>query len=74
MKIQGCESMILDIDCQNIMLNNFMYIVKNIMNIILIAAPILLILSLTITLSKMAMDPDEKKNPKSYHNGWWACR
>ena len=26
--------MILDIDCQNIMLNNFMYIVKNIINII----------------------------------------
>lgn len=60
--------MILDVDCQNIMLNNFMYIVKNIMNIILIAAPILLILSLTITLSKMAMDPDEKKNPKKIWN------
>ena len=60
--------MILDVDCQNIMLNNFMYIVKNIMNIILIAAPILLILSLTITLSKMAMDPDAKKNPKKIWN------
>lgn len=60
--------MILDIDCQNIMLNNFMYIVKNIINIILIISPILLILSLTITISKMAMDPDEKKNPKKIWN------
>ncbi len=60
--------MILDVDCQNIMLNNFMYIVKNIMNIILIAAPILLILSLTITLFKMTIDPDEKKNPKKIWN------
>lgn len=60
--------MILDVDCQNIMLNNFMYIVKNIMNIILIVSPILLILSLTITLTKMASDPDEKKNPKKIWN------
>ncbi len=58
--------MILDIDCQNIMLNNFMYIVKNIINIILIISPILLILSLTITISKMAMDPDEKRILKKY--------
>lgn len=66
MKIRGCENMILDIDCQNIMLNNFMYIVKNIINIILIISPILLILSLTITISKMAMDPDEKRILKKY--------
>ncbi len=58
--------MILDIDCQNIMLNNFMYIVKNIINIILIISPVLLILSLTITISKMAMDPDEKRILKKY--------
>ena len=57
--------MIIDIECSNIALNNFLYITKAILNIIMIVAPILAILSLIILFTKMTMDPD---NNKLIHN------
>ena len=53
--------MILDIQCSSLVLNNFLYITKTIMTIIMIAAPILAIISLIILFTKMTMDPDNKK-------------
>ena len=53
--------MILAIECKSVEMNNILYIVRSIMNIIMIVAPILAIIFLAILLTKKVMDPDEKK-------------
>ena len=53
--------MILAIECKSVEINNILYIVRSIMNIIMIIAPILAIIFLAILLTKKVMDPDEKK-------------
>ena len=53
--------MILEITCKSVEMNNILYIVKSIMNIIMIIAPILAILSLSFILTKKVMNPDDKK-------------
>ena len=58
--------------CESGLLNNFFYIVKNIMNIIMIVSPILAILSFTLTLFKMATDPENKKLIKNLKNSFTA--
>jgi len=62
--------MILDISntCNNSILFTFLSIVKTILNLLHIVVPLLLILSLTITLTKLAQNPDEKKAPKKIIN------
>ena len=46
--------------CNNSVLFTFLAIVKTILGLVHIIVPILLILSLTITLTRLAQDPDEK--------------
>ena len=58
--------------CNNSMLFTFLAIVKTILGLVHIIVPILLILSLTITLTKLAQDPDEKKAPKKILNSLLA--
>ncbi len=67
--------MFLDISntCNNSMLFTFLAIVKTALNILHIIVPLLLILSLTITLTKLAQDPDEKKAPKKILNSVLAA-
>ena len=58
--------MFLDISntCNNSMLFTFLSIVKTFLNVLHIIVPLLLIISLTISLTKLVQDPDEKKAPK----------
>ena len=58
--------------CNNSMLFTFLAIVKTILGLLHIFVPLLLILSLTITLTKLAQDPDEKKAPKKILNSLLA--
>ena len=51
-------------NCNDGIIGSFIYIFKNILNIIWIAGPILSILSLTINITILAKDPDEKKTIK----------
>ena len=60
--------MILDIECSSIALNNFLYITKTILNIIMIVAPILAIISLVILFTKMTINPDNTKLIKNLKN------
>ena len=60
--------MILEIQCDSIVMNNFLYIVKNIMNIIMIVAPILAIISYVIIFFNLLKDPEDKKTPKKVFN------
>ena len=60
--------MILNIQCNNIMINNFLYIAKNIMNLIMIFAPIMAIISFTIGFSRLLINPDEKKGINKIFN------
>ncbi len=69
--LEWSENMIL-VDIQNLChsaaLNSFMYMTKNILNAIIIIAPILAIISLTILFIKMMSDPDNKKLLKQLEN------
>ena len=67
--------MILDISstCNNSVLFTFLAIVKTILNVLHIVVPLLLILSLTITITKLMQDPDEKKAPKKIINSLLAA-
>ena len=56
------------IDCIDAALGNILSIIKNIVNIIWIAGPILAIISLAINLTLMVKDPDDKKVPKKIKN------
>jgi len=56
------------IDCSDAALGNILSIIKNIVNIIWIAGPILAIISLAINLTLMVKDPDDKKVPKKIKN------
>ena len=53
--------MILAVECNSVGINNILYIVKQFMNLIMIIAPILLIISLTILFTQLIMKPEEKK-------------
>ena len=53
--------MILDIQCSSIALNNFFYITKTILNIIMIVAPILAIFSGVLIFFQLTSNPDNKK-------------
>ena len=66
--------MILDITdtCNNSILFTFLVIVKTILNLLHVIVPLLLILSLTISLTKLVQDPDEKKAPKNIVNSLLA--
>lgn len=54
--------------CSSAALNAFMYATKNITNIIMIIAPILAIISMTLLFTKMMADPDNKKLLKQLEN------
>ena len=55
--------MLLDINnyCNTQAIASIILILKNIFNIIMIIAPILAIISLTFKISKIVLNPDEKK-------------
>ena len=53
--------MILAIQCNSVGINNILYIIKQIMNLIMIVSPILLIISFTILFTQLVMKPEEKK-------------
>ena len=55
-------------DCNNLVLGNVLGILRNILNIIWIAGPILAIISLTINIVKLSKDPDDKKIPVRIKN------
>lgn len=64
--------MILEIAC-DIYLNNFFYIVKNILNIIMIVVPILLIFFGAFSFIKLVKNPEEKKGNKRILNQFIAA-
>lgn len=53
--------MFLAMDCLDPALNGIMYLVKRLLNLIMILAPILAIIFLAVTFVKLARDPDNKK-------------
>ena len=53
--------MILEIQCNSIEMNNLFYVMKNIIQLIMIIAPILAIISLSILITKKIMKPDDEK-------------
>ena len=59
--------------CNNSILFTFLAIVKTLLNVLHIVVPLLLILSLTITITKLMQDPDEKKAPKKIINSLLAA-
>ena len=52
---------ILDVSCNSPGLNGILYVVKNLLNLIMILAPILTIIFLSVTFIKIARDPENKK-------------
>lgn len=54
--------------CEEIVFGSSMFIVKNVLNVIMIVAPILLMISLTIFFIKSMANPDEKKNFSKVRN------
>ena len=54
--------------CSDSILIPFLSILKNFLNIIHIVVPLLLILSVTLTITKLMQDPDNKKAPKKIIN------
>ena len=64
--------MILEIQCNSVGINNILYIVKQFMNLIMIIAPILAIISFIILLTQLVMKPDEKKLLKKLKNATMA--
>lgn len=55
-------------DCSNPAVGSIITILKNILKIVQIAGPILLIIALTITITKLVSNPDEKKYKKHIRN------
>ena len=55
-------------DCNNAILGNILYIVKNILNLIWIISPILAIISLTYHFTMIIKNPDDKKLPNKIKN------
>ena len=55
-------------DCESVILGNFMAIAKSIVNLIWIIGPILAIFGLSLNIIKLARDPDDKKLPKNIKN------
>ena len=53
--------MILATQCNSVGINNILFIVKQIMNLIMVVAPILLIISFTILFTQLVINPEEKK-------------
>ena len=64
--------MILAIQCNSVGINNILYIVKQIMNLIMIVAPILLIISFTLLFTQLVMKPEEKKLLVKLRNATFA--
>ena len=64
--------MILAIQCNSVGINNILYIVKQIMNLIMIVSPILLIISFTILFTQLVMKPEEKKLLGKLRNATFA--
>ena len=60
--------LLLDIQCSSVELNSIMYIVKNILLMITIIAPILAIIMFAILLTRMTVNPDNKKLMNNLHN------
>ena len=54
--------------CSDSILIPFLSILKKVLNIIHIIVPLLLILSVTLTVTKLMQDPDDKKAPKKIIN------
>lgn len=54
--------------CGDSILIPFLSILKNFLNIIHIIVPLLLILSVTLSITKLMQDPDDKKAPKKIIN------
>ena len=65
--------MILTISCDEPALNGILYAVKNLLNLIMILAPILAIVFLAVTFIKIARDPDNKKLYPQIKNTLLAC-
>ena len=59
--------------CNNYALGQVLYIFRMIMEVIQIIVPILLIVSVTIELIRMMINPDEKKYKKSLFNKFFAA-
>ena len=55
-------------DCNSAVLGSILTILKNILNFIWIAGPILAIISLAINITMLVKDPDDKKIPKKIKN------
>ena len=64
--------MLLDINCSSY-LNNVFYIVKNILNIIMIIVPVLLIIFTAISFVKLVKNPEEKNGIKKIMNQFLAA-
>ena len=60
--------MMILMDCNNAALASFLYMVKNVLNIIWIVGPMLAIISLTINLTMLVKNPEEKKVPSKIRN------
>lgn len=54
--------------CSDYALANILFIVQKILGIVMIIAPILAILALSITFGKMLMNPDDKKGMSGVKN------
>lgn len=59
-------------DCNNSVLDGFLYLTKSLLNIIWVVGPILAIISLVINFSLLAKNPDDKKIPKKIRNSFIA--
>ena len=59
--------------CSDYGIASYLYIIKKALTIIQIAVPIILIVMGSVQLIKMMMNPDEKKNKKSFINKFIAA-
>ena len=64
--------MILASQCNSVGINNILFIIKQIMNLIMVIAPILLIISFTILFTQLVMKPEEKKLLGKLRNATFA--
>ena len=53
--------MILEVQCNSAGINNILYIIKNIMNLIMVIAPIMAIIAICVLITQLVLKPDEKK-------------
>jgi len=60
------------LDCSQSELGIFIYVLKNILNLVWVIGPILAILSLIINFTLLAKNPDDKKIPKKIQNSFIA--